>query len=68
MLFDHRAHLRHGRQHLAAHVLRRILRWDREITALGPHAVAEVAAFVSRAGIGREFDRVDLEAGVVSLR
>ena len=46
VLLDDRAHLRHRRQHLAAHVLRRILRRNREIAALGAHAVAEVAAFV----------------------
>ena len=67
VLLDHRAHLRHRRQHLAAHVLRRILRRHREIAALGADAVAEVAALVSRVGVGRQFDRVDLEAGIVGL-
>ena len=67
VLLDHRAHLRHRRQHLAAHVLRRILRRNREIAALGADAVAEIAALVGGVGIGRQFDRVDLEAGVVGV-
>jgi hypothetical protein len=67
VLLDHRAHLRHRREHLAAHVLRRILRRNGEIAALGSDAVAKVAALISGVGIGRQFDRVDLEAGIVGL-
>ena len=67
VLLDHRAHLRHRREHFAAHVLRRILRRHREVAALGAHAVAEVAALVGGIGIGGQFDRIDLEAGVVGL-
>ena len=67
VLLDHRAHLRHRREHFAAHVLRRVLRRNREIAALGADAMAEVAALVGRVGVGRQFDRIDLEAGVVRV-
>ena len=67
MLLDDGAHLRHRGEHFAAHVLRRILRRNREIAALGANAVAEIAALVGRVGIGRQFDRVELEAGVVGI-
>ena len=67
VLLDDRAHLRHRRQHLAAHVLRGILRRNREVAALGADAVAEVAALVGGVGVGRQLDRVDLEPGVVGL-
>ena len=67
VLLDDRAHLRHRREHFAAHVLRRILRGNREVAALGADAVPEIAALVGRVRVGRQFDRVDLEAGVVGL-
>ena len=67
VLLDHRAHLRHRRQHLAAHVLGRILRRHREIAALGAHPVAKVAALVGGAAVDRQFDRIDLEPGVVGV-
>ncbi len=55
VLLDLGAHGRHGREHFAAHVLRRVDRRDREIAALGAHAVAEVAALIGRAGVRRQF-------------
>ena len=67
VLLDDRAHLRHRGQHLAAHVLRRILRRNREIAALGAHPMAEIAAFVGGVLVDRQFDRIDLEAGVVGV-
>ena len=59
VLLDHGAHLRHRRQHLAAHVLRRVLRRHREIAALGADAVAEIAAFV---GACRELSGSSIES------
>ena len=67
VLLDLDAHRRHGREHLAAHVLRRILRRHREIAALGADAVAEVAALVVGVAVGRQLDGVELEAGVVGI-
>ncbi len=40
---------------------------NREIAALGADAVAEVAALIGRVGVGRQFDRVEHEAGVVGI-
>ena len=65
VLFDLDAHGRHGREHFAAHVLRGIDRGNREIAALGADAVAEIAALVGRVGVGRQFDGVENEAGVI---
>ena len=50
-----------------AHVLRRVLRRHREVALLGADAVAEIAALVVGVGVGRQFDRVELEAGVVGV-
>ena len=68
VLFDGDAHLGHDGEHFGAHVLRRVLRIDREIAALGAHPVAEIAGLVFGVGVGRQFDRVDLEAGIVGRR
>src|SRR4029078_2804884 len=38
-----------------------------EIAFLGADAVTEVAALVGGVGVAREFDRVELEAGVVGI-
>ena len=65
MLLDLDAHFGHGREHLAPHVLRGILRRHREITLLGADMVSHIPAFVFSVGIGREFDRVDLKTCVV---
>ena len=46
MLLDLHAHAAHGAKHLRAHVLDRILRWNREVAALGADAVAEIAALI----------------------
>ena len=43
------------------------LRRDREVAALCAHAVAEIAALVLGGHVGRQFDRVDPEAGVVGI-
>ena len=67
VLLDDRAHLLHRGQHLAAHVLRRILRRHREIAALDAHAMAEIAAFIGGVGVRRQFDRIEREAGVVRV-
>ena len=67
VLLDHAAHARHGGEHFRAHVLRGVLRRHREIALLGADVVAEIAAFVVGVGIGRKFDRVELEAGVVGV-
>ena len=61
------AHARHRGEHFRAHVLRGILRRNREIALLGADAVADIAAFVVGVGVGRQFDRVRAEAGVVGL-
>ena len=68
MLLDLDAHARHGGEHFRAHVLHRILRRHREVALLGPDPVAEIAALIVGVGIGREFDRVELEAGIVRRR
>ena len=68
MLLDLHAHARHGGEHFRAHVLHRILRRHREVALLGPDAVAEIAALIGGVGIGREFDGVELEAGIVRRR
>ena len=65
MLLDGDAHLSHHREHLGAHVLCRILRIHREIAAFCAHAVAEIAGLIFPVGITRQFDRVELEAGIV---
>ena len=62
VLFDHGAHRGHGGEHFTAHVLGRIHRRDGEVAALGADAVAEVAAFVLRVHVGRQFDAVEHEA------
>ena len=67
VFLDDRAHLRHRGQHLAAHVLRRILRRNREVAALGAHAVAEVASLVGGVRVDRQLGGVDLEAGIVRV-
>ncbi len=67
MLLHLAAHARHGAEHFRAHVLRRVLRRHREIALLESDVVAEIAAFVIGVGVGRELDRVELEAGVVWL-
>ena len=67
VLLHHAAHLGHGAEHLRAHVLHRILRRHREIALLGADMVAEIAAFVVGVGVGREFRRVELEAGIVGI-
>ena len=69
MVLVHRqAHLEHGRDHLAADVHRAVDRGDGEIAALGARPVAEVAAVIFAAGVGRQLDVVDAEtAGVVSV-
>ena len=68
VLLDLAAHPRHGAEHLRAHVLRGVLRRHREIALLEADVVAEIAALVFGVGIGREFDGVEPEAGVVGLR
>ena len=65
VLLDDHAHVAHGGEHLGAHVLRAIHRVHREVAALGAHAVAHVAGVVVAVGVGRQLDRVQLEAGVV---
>ena len=62
VLVARQAHLEHGRDHLAADVDRAVDRGDREVAALGARTVAEVAAVVFAAGVGRQLDVVDLEA------
>ena len=42
-------------------------RRNREIAALGAHAVAEVAALIGGVGVRRQFRRVELEARVVGV-
>ena len=69
MVLVHRqAHLDHRRDHLAADVHCAVDRRDREVAALGARAVALVAAVIFAAGVGRQFDVVDLEiAGRVAV-
>ena len=67
VLLDDAAHARHGSKHFRAHVLRRILRRHREVAFFGADAMAEIAAFVVGVRIGRQFDRVELKAGVVRV-
>ena len=67
VLLDAAAHRGHRGQHLAAHVLRRILRRDGEVAGLGADAVAEVAALVERVRVAGELGRVQHEAGVVRV-
>ena len=67
VLLDLDAHRRHGGEHLAAHVLRRVERRDREVAALGLDAVAEIAALVIGVAVGRQLGGVELEAGVVGV-
>jgi hypothetical protein len=69
MLVAGQAHFEHRRDHLAADVDRRVDRRDGEIAALGARTVAEVAAFILAAGVGRQLDIVDLEVrlGVVRV-
>ena len=68
VLLDLHAHRRHGGEHLAAHVLRRIERRDREVAALGLDAVAEIAAVVIGVAVRRQLGGIELEAGVVGVR
>jgi hypothetical protein len=67
VLFDLGAHARHGAEHFRTHILRGILRRYREVALLDADAVAEVAAFIIGVGVRGQFDRVDLEAGVVRI-
>ena len=67
VLLDLAAHARHRAEHFRAHVLRGVLRRHREVALLGADVVAEIAAFILGVGVGREFDRVELEAGLVGL-
>ena len=68
VLVARQAHFEHGRDHLAADVHRAVDRRDREIAALGARPVAEVAALILAAGVGRQLDVVELEArGVVAV-
>ncbi len=68
VLLDLHAHLGHGGEHFRTHVLRRVLRRDREVAFLGADVMPEIAALIGGVGVGREFDRVELEAGLVGLR
>ncbi|TPV98500.1 MAG: hypothetical protein USCAAHI_02060 [Beijerinckiaceae bacterium] len=68
VLFDLGAHLRHGGEHFATHVLRRILRRHRKIAALGAHAMTEVAALVGGVRIRRKFGGIEDEPGIVGVR
>ena len=67
VLFHLGAHLRHGGEHFATHVLRRILRRHREIAALGAHPVTEIASLVGCVRIRRKFGRIDDKAGVIGI-
>ncbi len=67
VLLDLDAHRRHGGQHLATHVLSGIQRRDREISTLDGDAMAEISALVIRVAVGRQFGRIELEAGVVGI-
>ncbi len=65
VLLDLDTHLGHGAEHLAAHVLRGVLRRHREIALLEADVMAEIAAFIVRVGVDRQLHRIELEAGVV---
>ena len=65
MLVHRQAHFEHGRDHLAADVHRAVDRRDREIAALGARPVAEIADVIFAAGVGRQLDVVDAEAGAL---
>ena len=67
MLLDLGTHAGHGGEHFGAHILRRILRWDRKITLLDRDVVTEIAALVCGVGIGGKLDRIKLEPGVVRV-
>lgn len=67
MLFNDDAHFGENRQHFGAHVLQAVDRRNREITALDARTVAEVAGLVVGVVIGRQFGRIELEAGVVGI-
>ena len=67
VLFDDDAHLGHDREHFGADVLAAVDRRHGEVAALGARTVAEVAHLVLGAGVGRQFERVELEAGVVRV-
>ncbi|EAT07975.1 hypothetical protein SKA58_08424 [Sphingomonas sp. SKA58] len=61
VLIAGQAHFQHGADHFGADVGARIDRRDGEITTLGARTVAQIAAFIFLAGVGRQFDVVDLE-------
>ena len=67
VLFDHDAHLGNHGQHLGTHVLQAVHRRDREIAALDARTVTHVAGLVVGIVVGRQFGRVQLEAGVVGI-
>ena len=67
MLFDFHAHAGHSREHFGAHILRRILRRNREIALLDRDMVTEIAALICGVGIRGKLDGVELEAGVVRV-
>ena len=56
MFLDLDPHARHGREHLRAHVLRRVERRHGEVAFLETDVVAEIAALVLGVGVSREFD------------
>ena len=64
MLVAGQAHFEHRRDHLGADVDAAVDRRDREIAALGARTVAEVAAFIFLAGVGRQLDVVDLVVAI----
>ena len=61
--FNHQAHLFHGQTHGGTQILRRVDRWNREVTAFHRRTVAFVAAVVFCAGVPGAFDVVDGHVG-----
>jgi hypothetical protein len=65
VLLDRHAHRGHGREHLAADVLRAVHRRHREVALLEPDVVAVIAAVVFGVVVGGELGGVHAEADVV---